>query len=297
MQLNLPSFPKLALAFSVVGALAGCGASFLVTPRYVSRATIAMGGAYLDSKVTLNLTEQFLQLQNEILSRTSLSSIIQDPRLDLYRRDRAKLPLEDVIEQMRRRDTSISTTPSATSYLSAEVSFAYSDDRKAQETVQTFITKLQDANRVHQLNAAALKNRPRSYDEMDRIEARLIAIEKKLGITQPEIHQPESSFTLHPPVSVIDPAMLPLQPVFPDHTHMADLSMPQTPESPRQQEPPFHPETAISVIDPPSLPVDPIYPDRAHFMETGFAIGFASALIIAVLRRKAPPIPCPAETA
>ena len=54
-------------------------------------------------KTTINqqLTDRIMQMENEILSRTSLSKIIQDPRLDLYKSDRASKPLEDVIETMR----------------------------------------------------------------------------------------------------------------------------------------------------------------------------------------------------
>jgi uncharacterized protein involved in exopolysaccharide biosynthesis len=53
----------------------------------------------------------------------------------------------------------------------------------------------------------------------------------------------------------------------------------------------------LSVIGPPSLPEKAIYPKRPAFMATGFGIGVALALLIAIFRRKAPPIPFPAETA
>lgn len=38
----------------------------------------------------------------EILSRTSLSELIQRPSMDLYRKERLRTPMEDVIEGMRR---------------------------------------------------------------------------------------------------------------------------------------------------------------------------------------------------
>ena len=50
---------------------------------------------------SIRITERIREMQQDILSRTSLSSIITDPRLDLYKEERASQPLEDVIESMR----------------------------------------------------------------------------------------------------------------------------------------------------------------------------------------------------
>jgi hypothetical protein len=86
MQFNMRSFPKLAGGLAIGGLLAGLAISFLVTPRYISHAAFQFTPAVVNStppEAHRNLTEYSMQLQNEILSRTSLSSIIQDPRLDL----------------------------------------------------------------------------------------------------------------------------------------------------------------------------------------------------------------------
>src|ERR1700686_757935 len=92
--------PTLAgIAISIVVA-------FVLPNVYISEAEMQITPAQISEsivKTTINqqLTERILQMENEILSRTSLSQIIQDPRLDLYKSDRAGKPLEDVIETMR----------------------------------------------------------------------------------------------------------------------------------------------------------------------------------------------------
>src|SRR5579863_8772165 len=62
--------------------------AFVLPNVYVSQAEMQITPAQISEsivKTTTNtmLTERILQMQSEILSRTSLSNIIQDPRLDL----------------------------------------------------------------------------------------------------------------------------------------------------------------------------------------------------------------------
>jgi hypothetical protein len=53
----------------------------------------------------------------------------------------------------------------------------------------------------------------------------------------------------------------------------------------------------LEVIDPPSLPVLPAKPNRYVFMFFGFSAGFVAATVIAIFRRRPPPMPLPAQTA
>jgi succinoglycan biosynthesis transport protein ExoP len=130
--------------------------AFLLPNTYISTAEMQITPAQISTAIvasTLNqqLAERIQQMENEILSRTSLSSMIQDPRLDLYKSDRASKPLEDVIEQMRTRDIKISILSSPGSGVDRKasafmISFSYSDPHKAQAVVQTMITKFQESN-------------------------------------------------------------------------------------------------------------------------------------------------------
>ncbi len=86
--------------------------AFALPNTYISEAEMQITPAQISENIvptTLNqqLTERIMQMENEILSRTSLSSIIQDPRLDLYKADRAAKPLEDVIDNMRNKGIQI----------------------------------------------------------------------------------------------------------------------------------------------------------------------------------------------
>jgi hypothetical protein len=221
MQLSIPAFPKLALMLSITGLLTGLAISFAVTPRYLSTAAVAFVAPIVNStpQAHRNLNEVLLQLQSEILSRTSLSGIIQDPRLDLYKEDRASTPLEDVIEQMRERDIQIRRdAPAGASgdYLPFHVAFAYSDRLKAQQTVQALITKFADANLISQQTQAQIR-RTSTSDQVYRLEERIAALEKRLGVASAP-HEPDFS-PITPGVinlDVLDPPSLPVQPVFPD---------------------------------------------------------------------------------
>jgi succinoglycan biosynthesis transport protein ExoP len=133
--------------------------AFLLPNTYVSQAEMQITPAQISQSIvatTINqqLTERIMQMENEILSRTSLSAIIQDPRLDLYKSDRESKPLEDVIETMRTRDIRINVValPGNTDRRASAftISFSYPDRLKAQQTVQALITKFQDANQTSQ---------------------------------------------------------------------------------------------------------------------------------------------------
>jgi uncharacterized protein involved in exopolysaccharide biosynthesis len=142
------------------GLIASIVTAFLLPNRYVSVAQMQITPAQISdvlvrSTTNQQLTDRILQMENEILSRTSLSAIIQNPRLNLYPTDRAKKPLEDVIEQMRNKDIRIEimNLPGAVLERKASafrVSFEYSDRFRAQQTVQELITKFEDANTTTQ---------------------------------------------------------------------------------------------------------------------------------------------------
>jgi hypothetical protein len=258
MQLSIPAFPKLALVLSIAGLLSGLLLSFAVTPRYVSSAAMAFSAPPISSPTVgahRDILEHFLQLQTEMLSRTSLSNIMQDPRLDLYKKERTNTPLEDVIEKMRADIQVTRDAPgsAAGDYLPFHVRFTYEDRVKANRTVQALITKFEDANLIRQRVPTYVK-RQRSYDQIDRMEARIAALEKRLG-------------------------------------------MPLSPPALPNEWAPLEAGINLNVVDPPSLPIQQVYPDRSRFMAVGFAAGLAAAIFTAIVRRKRPPIPFPAQLA
>jgi hypothetical protein len=85
------------------------------------------------------------------LSRGSLTELIQRLSLDLYRRQRARYPMEVVIDDMRNRDIRIAPTLpfcfAAPCHLTNfEISFEYPDRYKAQAVVRELATKFTEGN-------------------------------------------------------------------------------------------------------------------------------------------------------
>src|SRR5580658_2056311 len=133
---------KLVAATAAAGAIVAAGASFTVAPRYVSSAAISVTSQPDPLRPTSpqvlrhRAAEHVTEMETEILSRVSLSQTLQ--KLDLYKSERQRIPLEDVIEQMRRniRIEARSSTPIVFS-----ISFAYPDQIKAQAAVRELAAK------------------------------------------------------------------------------------------------------------------------------------------------------------
>jgi len=140
--------------------------AFLLPNTYVSEAVMQITPAQVSEtliQTTINqqLTERIMQMQGNIMSRTSLSNLIQSPELNLYPTERQTKPLEDVIEAMKAKDLKITITQSpqalATKKASAfQISFAYYNRFKAQATVQKLITRFVDENQNAQRSQQTL---------------------------------------------------------------------------------------------------------------------------------------------
>jgi succinoglycan biosynthesis transport protein ExoP len=138
--------------------------AFLLPNSYRSEAVMQITPAQISEdlvKTTGNqlLTDRIIQMEGDILSRTSLSNLIQSPDLNLYPTERAKQPLEDVIETMKTRDLRIDVNSVATmgKHASAfKISFSYIDRFKAQQTVQKLISRFVDANQSSQRDQQTL---------------------------------------------------------------------------------------------------------------------------------------------
>ena len=115
----------------------------------------------VQSNISTLMAERLSAMQQEILSRSSLSELIQKPALDLYKRDRQRKPMEDVIEEMRKSiRILILDTPSAQTRNRAasafQISFAYSDRYKSQAVVRELVTKFTEQNITVQRTQASL---------------------------------------------------------------------------------------------------------------------------------------------
>jgi hypothetical protein len=141
------SFAQLAVVLGLAGALSAAVVAVKTPPKFLSESEMQLSSpaASVDE-----LSDRFIQMENEMLSRTSLAEIIKDPRLDLYSKDRRSQPLEDVIERMRGKDIRIEMVRLPKSGVGAKISFLYADKFKAQQTVQALISHLADSNAIRQ---------------------------------------------------------------------------------------------------------------------------------------------------
>ena len=129
------------MALGVAGAVIATAISFLAAPtRYVSTAVLE------GSDDSLALMEQ------EMLSRGSLASVIRQPSLDLYRTERERMDMTSVVEQMR-RDLTVRQEGSL-----LRLSFGYRDPEKAQAVTSQFTQKLLDSSIVQRRNEAKLRD-------------------------------------------------------------------------------------------------------------------------------------------
>ena len=146
MQFSTWSFPRLAAVLGLAGMMVGAGISFLQPTQYVARTELALSGA--DNVAAVEALATVIQ---SVLSRTSLSLVIQDPRANLYREELRTQPLEDVIGQMR---PDIVMLPAADKP-ALEIQFTYHDKAKAE-----YATRALGDRAVHALEKWASSNKP-----------------------------------------------------------------------------------------------------------------------------------------
>ncbi len=136
------------------------------------------------SAINSQMAERLTAMQQEILSRTSLIELIQRPALNLYPRDRQRLPMEDVVEQMR-KDVSISLLDVATQGANRGLAsafvirFKYTDKYKAQAVVRELVSKFSEQNVTELRTQSTLTTSflndewKTAKDNLDRLDAEL----------------------------------------------------------------------------------------------------------------------------
>lgn len=155
---------RLVAATAVAGVVIAGALSFTVAPRYVSSAAISITPQADPVRPTSvealrERTEDNLsQAENIILSRTSLSRVINDPELRLYREELRRRPLDDVIEEMRHNiHIQIRSAPDGeVAPVVCTISFSYPDRVKAQATVRELTRRFTEVNAIANRNRVAM---------------------------------------------------------------------------------------------------------------------------------------------
>jgi hypothetical protein len=194
MQITSWSFGRTTLAGSLAGILVAAAISLAVPVHYLSQSfvevTPAEGSAPQSARHWMNNVAQ------DVFSRDSLGSIIQAH--NLYPRERACMPLDAVIDKMRRNIRLYSLTPASPENRDGvrfTVQFDYPDPHVAQEVNTALTSRVLEAN---------LRMRQQQLES---------------GST-PVLH-PNSAFQF----AVLDPPTLPLKPTAPNRTRFAAVGL------------------------------------------------------------------------
>lgn len=157
MQMTLwTNWRKLLAATSAAGAIVAAVASIAVAPHFTSQAmmTVTPERDPVRPQPTVAMRQQAyaraVEITDEILSRSNLAQVINNPRLQLYRTELEREPFEDVIAQMR-HDVRIDVLRAADGDdrpVTIRIAFSYPDPVKAKETVSELAAGFTDANRV-----------------------------------------------------------------------------------------------------------------------------------------------------
>jgi LPS O-antigen subunit length determinant protein (WzzB/FepE family) len=129
--------PKATLrmaGFAAAGAALAIGVGYFIPNVYMSRAVMRVAGTEDFATASGRLNE----ISEQVLSRGNLASLIQLPQLDLYEKERAHVPLTEIVEKMRSKDLRIQLrqAPESGGAPPFEIGFSYSDRFKAQQAVR-----------------------------------------------------------------------------------------------------------------------------------------------------------------
>jgi uncharacterized protein involved in exopolysaccharide biosynthesis len=186
--------------FAAAGCAAGLAVAYLLPVTYVSSAVMRISRPVLPDTPTGTasappLAESLLPMEREILNRGNLAALIQRGSLNLYPKLRARKPLEEVLEKMRK---DLRITPVGDSAF--RISYAYPDDVKAQAVVREIITQFVE------LNVTAMRARVKDWKGDDP----LVKIQEyRAGVN----------------LEILDPASLPQLPVAPNRAVVTALGV------------------------------------------------------------------------
>jgi uncharacterized protein involved in exopolysaccharide biosynthesis len=162
------------------GLVVSVVAGFLQPDTFVSYATMRITPQVVSEKLipsvmnSYQLAERVQQLETDILSRGVLVDIIQKPSLDLYKKERLKLPLEDVVQTMRTRDIHILpiNSPGDRRLSAFQITFRYTDRFKASQVVRELVAQFEGRN-VSALSGQNMMTKTFLSDEMNKAKERM----------------------------------------------------------------------------------------------------------------------------
>lgn len=140
MRMTRVNLVTITAACVVAGGLIACIATLGGVAGYTSTGTLR---AQLADRDPAKAEAAFMRATQNTMSRGSLAELIQRPSLDLYRGERTKYPLEDVIMQMR-HDIAVRNRGTGATRADLTVSFHHADPVLAQRTNAALMERLRN---------------------------------------------------------------------------------------------------------------------------------------------------------
>lgn len=167
----------LSLVASVVGV-------YLWPDSYVSAAVISIKPQQVPAEmvkaaVNQDILDRINSLSQQVLSRSELTNLIKT--LNLYPRERARMPDEDVLELMKRniRLTPMSPVVGSRNVPAFQVSFTYHNRFDAQKVVSALVSKFIDEN-IKTRDRATFQTEDFLRGQTEQAKKRLDAVEDKI---------------------------------------------------------------------------------------------------------------------
>jgi hypothetical protein len=146
MQLTTWSFGRIMLACSVAGTLVAAAASFVGPVHYVSQTVLWLTPAERSSPTGESASSLLNNVESNAFNREFLTSVILEH--NLYPHERARMPLDGVIDKMK-RNIALEATPLASpanrDTFRFVVQFEYSDPRIAQQVNEELMSRFMES--------------------------------------------------------------------------------------------------------------------------------------------------------
>jgi uncharacterized protein involved in exopolysaccharide biosynthesis len=149
MQFTSWNLKTILLAFAVTGAAIAAAVAFSIPSQYQSTSVMQIttaGPAQADARSEVN--KHMNHMEQEILSRTSLAELIA--KFDLYKARRGKVPIEDIIQDMRNHEITIKPVKDRGNRQDSQeaftISYTYPDPKLAQAVTRELVTKFIEQN-------------------------------------------------------------------------------------------------------------------------------------------------------
>jgi len=169
--------------FTLVASVVGV---YLYPDSFVSQAVVKIVPQQVpqnmvQSAINQQMSDRINSMAQTILSRTVLTTIINS--FGLYQRERSRMPIEDVVEQMKRAiqiQPVASPTGTVDRIPAFAVSFSYDNRLTAQRVVQDLVSRFIDEN-IRNRSNATFQTTQFMKDQLDDAKKQLDAAEDKLA--------------------------------------------------------------------------------------------------------------------